>query len=105
MKTRVKKIELPKLVECPRCDGTGEEPGAPERLAISCWDCEGKKVLPRTVAIRRLANDRYGSEGTIEVDDNAKVSELETTENENGAYVQAWVWVDFEGEPGLDRSR
>lgn len=38
-------------------------------------------------------------EGTLEVDDDAVVSEDDGT---NGAYVQAWLWVDFEGTP-LDK--
>lgn len=31
----------------------------------------------------------YADEGVIEIDDSAKVSRGE----DNGAYVQAWVWV------------
>lgn len=37
---------------------------------------------------RQEAKDRYHDEGTIEVDDNATVSQ-----SDDGAYVQAWVWA------------
>lgn len=37
------------------------------------------------------ARDQYQDDGTIEVDDGAKVSH-----SDNGAYVQAWVWVEAE---------
>lgn len=49
----------------------------------------------RRVAIVELARKKHQKEGTIEIDDNAKVSEG----NDNGAYVQAWVWVYFDGTP------
>lgn len=42
----------------------------------------------------RRANEMYTDEGRVEIDDTATVSI-----SENGAYVQAWVWVancDFE---------
>jgi hypothetical protein len=39
---------------------------------------------------RSAARNQYGSEGEIEIDANATVSRGE----DNGAYVQAWVWVD-----------
>ena len=38
---------------------------------------------------RAHAKERYQREGEIEVDDNARVS----FGDDNGAYVQAWVWV------------
>jgi hypothetical protein len=43
-------------------------------------------------------HSRTTSDGDINVDDDAVVSE----EGENGAYVAAWVWVDFAGTP-LDK--
>jgi hypothetical protein len=45
--------------------------------------------------IVELANEAHGCEGDlqIEFDDDAIVSEGE----DNGAYVQAWVWLDFSG--------
>ena len=39
-------------------------------------------------------------EGECEVDDNAKLSEGD----DNGAYVQAWIWVTFSGTP-LDKEQ
>jgi hypothetical protein len=38
------------------------------------------------------ARELYAEDGKIEVDDGAKVSRGA----DNGAYVQAWVWVAFE---------
>ena len=49
----------------------------------------------RRVAIVELAREHYGSEGYIEIDDNAKLSEGD----DNGTYVQAWVWVTFSDTP------
>lgn len=96
-------MKTAKLVECPTCTGTGESPGAPERAGETalCWDCEGKKTLPRRKAILLLARQCYEDEGTIEIDDDAKLSEVE--DGDNGAYVQAWVWVSFADRPGLSR--
>jgi len=39
-------------------------------------------------------------DGSLEVDDNAIVSEG----SDNGAYVQAWLWISFEGTE-LDKSK
>ena len=39
------------------------------------------------------ANDEPEQEGAVEIDDNALLSEG----NDNGCYVQAWVWVNFAG--------
>lgn len=47
----------------------------------------------RRAAIIKLAHDRHARDGELEFDDNALVSEG----NDNGAYVQGWRWVDFEG--------
>lgn len=47
----------------------------------------------RASAIRKLAYDTKHSDGELEIDDNAIVSEGD----ENGAYVAAWVWVSFDG--------
>ena len=47
----------------------------------------------RRAAILELARERHVSEGVLEIDDNAKLSEGD----DNGTYVQAWVWVDFIG--------
>lgn len=47
----------------------------------------------RRVEIIAEAKGEHGVEGEVEVDDDAKLSEGE----DNGCYVQAWVWVDFAG--------
>lgn len=49
--------------------------------------------LNREERIREMAFEEYHDDGTIEIDSGAKVSEG----TDNGAYVQAWVWVDFAG--------
>jgi hypothetical protein len=57
-------------------------------------------TMTREQRIRELAFNEYEDEGTIEIHSNAVVSEG----TENGAYVQAWVWVDFHGTD-LDREK
>jgi hypothetical protein len=57
-------------------------------------------TLIREDRIRELAFNEYQDDGTIEIDPKALVSEGE----DNGAYVQAWVWVDFAGTD-LDREK
>jgi hypothetical protein len=47
----------------------------------------------REAEILELAGEQWAEEGQVEIDSDAKVSEG----NDNGAYVQAWVWVDFAG--------
>ena len=54
----------------------------------------------RNDRIREMAHDFYHREGEIEIDFNAVVSEG----NDNGAYVQAWVWVSFAGTD-LDKEK
>ena len=49
-----------------------------------------KKELRRR-AIVEMADKEYGHDGSIEIDDNAKLSEGD----DNGTYVQAWVWVSL----------
>lgn len=49
--------------------------------------------LEREVKIREKARALWGREGEIEIDSSAVVSEGD----DNGAYVQAWVWVSFAG--------
>jgi hypothetical protein len=53
------------------------------------------EVETRRVAIVKMAKDQCVSEGLLEVDDNATLSEGD----DNGTYVQAWVWVDFTDTP------
>jgi hypothetical protein len=43
---------------------------------------------------RTRANELYSEEGQIEVDSNARVS----NGNDDGAYVEAWVWVPLKEE-------
>lgn len=54
----------------------------------------------RRALILRMARAAHAREGEIEIDDNAKLSEG----NDNGTYVQAWVWVSFSGTP-LDKDK
>ena len=49
-------------------------------------------------AYRQAAKRMFHDEGTLEVDENAVVSQAEGNEDE-GAYVQAWVWVRDEDVP------
>ena len=50
-------------------------------------------------AYRAAARKRYHNEGTCEIDENAVVS----VSDDEGAYVQAWVWVD-DTDAGVVRS-
>lgn len=52
-----------------------------------------KKQTKRERVIVEMAREQHHDEGTCEVDNNAEVSEGD----DNGAYVQAWVWVSFDG--------
>lgn len=47
----------------------------------------------RTKEIVEHARDNYEEEGRIEIDDDAKLSDGD----DNGTYVQAWVWISFAG--------
>lgn len=47
---------------------------------------------------RDAANEQYGSDGEIEIDDNALVSRG----SDEGAYVEAWVWVSSDDEKPSD---
>ena len=42
------------------------------------------------------ARDSYEDKGLIEINDNARVSRDNGENPENGAYVAAWVWVDYD---------
>lgn len=50
---------------------------------------------------RALAQKQYGEDGTLEIDEDAKVSFVRSFEGalEDGAYVQAWVWVERPKKP------
>jgi hypothetical protein len=45
---------------------------------------------------RELAKEQYHRDGEIEIDPDAPVSRsaYDSCERDDGAYVQAWVWVD-----------
>jgi hypothetical protein len=49
----------------------------------------------RTQAIRKHAQATLAREGELEIDENALLSEGD----DNGAYVQAWVWLPFAETP------
>ncbi len=49
--------------------------------------------IDRREIIDMARNDYGARDGELEIDDNAVVSHGE----DNGAYVQAWVWVGFGG--------
>jgi hypothetical protein len=53
-------------------------------------------VSSRNARILELAKNQHHREGECEIDDNAIVSE-DLTHGDNGAYVEAWVWVNFSG--------
>ena len=54
----------------------------------------------RKLTIVAMAKATHHTDGETEVDDNAEVSEGD----DNGAYVQAWIWVTFSGTP-LDKEQ
>lgn len=61
------------------------------------------RTRERNEKIIELARELYYEEGAIEIDavtDKTPDQVLESMISEgadNGAYVQAWVWVDFDG--------
>lgn len=55
---------------------------------------EEKEEAERDLKIGQYADSEFGREGELEFDDVPIISEDPAT---NGAYVQAWVWVDFAG--------
>lgn len=57
-----------------------------------CPDCH-LEAEERRSGIIELAREQRGEEGAVEIDDNAALSEGD----DNGCYIQAWVWVDFVG--------
>lgn len=56
-------------------------------------DKDGLTKAQRESYIRR-AKEQYEEEGSIEIDDHAKLS----VGGEKGCYVEAWVWVYDEEE-------
>ena len=59
---------------------------------------EGAEEAARWDTIRTMAKDKHESEGNLEIDENAVVSEGD----DNGAYIQCWKWIEFAGTP-LDK--
>lgn len=59
----------------------------------------------RVGAIINLAESTYPwKDGEIEIgDENDKRGYMVSESDDNGAYVRAWVWIDFEGTP-LDKN-
>jgi hypothetical protein len=57
-----------------------------------CVDCHIESE-DRRFEIVELAREQWHQEGSVEIDDEAKLSEG----NDNGCYVAAWVWIDFAG--------
>jgi hypothetical protein len=57
-----------------------------------CEDCY-TQAEERRLGIIELAREQHQEEGEVEIDDNAQLSEGD----DNGCYVQAWVWADFGG--------
>jgi hypothetical protein len=58
-----------------------------------------KKTSSRREQILAIARRNQNlRDGELELDDNAKVSEGD----DNGAYIQTWMWVPFDGTP-LDK--
>lgn len=45
-------------------------------------------------AYRAAARRLHRDPGVIEIDDDAPVSISEDDDNPDGAYVQAWIWID-----------
>ena len=60
------------------------------RDAIASFDRECGDARQR--AIRRFAVDMRSDDGEIEFDEDCAVSES----SENGAYVEAWLWIPFD---------
>jgi len=73
-------------------------------MELQKYDAEAKEVTTahdeRTCKIIQMAQDAHDKEGTCEVDDEAILSEGD----DNGSYVQAWVWVSFKGTE-LDKEK
>jgi len=54
--------------------------------------------------VRQYAREQYCEEGSIEIDENAQISDSAAPGGDAGAYVQAWVWVSYaEAEVNSDK--
>ena len=72
----------------------------PAALSAAIKAAEKHLDDPRREQIVEMARESLGREGAIEFDDDAVVSEG----SDNGAYVEGWIWVGFEGTP-LDKEK
>ena len=66
-----------------------------------------KKIVhtyPKDSQMIAAARAMYMNEGTLEIDEGAKISRPDGNE-EKGAYVQAWVWVPDEEAQRQDPAR
>lgn len=68
-------------------------------LALDAASNDGERS-ERELDILRMAKDEHEKEGECEIDDNAELSEGD----DNGTYVQAWVWVSF-GDTKYDKDQ
>lgn len=55
------------------------------------------QMSDKDAAYRKEAKAQYESEGSVEIDSNALVSK-----SDEGAYIQAWVWVYAFDVDGVD---
>ncbi len=64
-------------------------------------DLPAPAMTERTARIKKLAEDEVVTQGgsTVEFDEVPVISEG----GDNGAFVQGWFWVSFQGEAGLDK--
>lgn len=74
-----------------------EKPSPELRQAIEAVEQHFQE--PRRRTILELARATLAREGELEFDNDAVASEGD----DNGAYLQAWVWVDFDGT-SLDKN-
>lgn len=84
--------------KCPECNKEIEPYESIENPTGYVVDQIGtEEIEKRKEFIRELAREEIYScsDGDIEIDDNAEVSEAEG--GSNGAYVAAWIWASFAG--------
>ena len=82
-------------------DGGKHEEMEPHEIEAMCYRFEN--IVARddwTARVLELAEEQHADMGQCEIDSDALISDG----GDNGAYVEAWVWVDFSGTD-LDRER
>jgi hypothetical protein len=62
--------------------------------AASEWLAEHDADQTKYATAIQAARDEHHRDGEVELDDEVMVSAGE----DNGAYISAWVWIDFEDE-------